>query len=107
MHAVKQCLQNPEGTKNHLLKSGEQFCSQHENKSVYRGRTVRRQTVKYNEPIKGCGEFRQLGNLISLGDERDLKSICSSGIIHSGFRRIMSHTTYLKLQKTLSGGNIR
>jgi hypothetical protein len=54
MQALKQCLKN-QVTKNHLLKSGEQYdakiCSQHENKSVYRRRTVRRQTVKYNEPI--------------------------------------------------------
>ena len=43
-----------EVTKNHLLKSGKKYdakiFSQHENKSVYRRRTARRQTVKYNEP---------------------------------------------------------
>lgn len=74
MQALKQSLQIPEVTKNHLLKSGKQYdakiCSLHENKKVYKRRIVRRQTVKYNEPIKECGEFRQAGNLISLSDER-------------------------------------
>jgi hypothetical protein len=59
-----------------------------------------------NQPIYECGVFTQLGNLKNLGDERDVKSSCSSGIIYSGFRKIISRTIYVELQ-TLSSGNIQ
>jgi hypothetical protein len=56
MQALKQCLQNSEVTKNPLLKPGEQYdtktCSQHENKSVYKRRTVRRQSVNIMNQYK-------------------------------------------------------